>query len=281
MSYGLFLVIFLVAPIGMLLAAHWLSERRGRKLPAALTNIPPWLAIVVHMVVALVYTTPWDNYLVANGVWYYDPELVLGITFGWVPLEEYTFFILQPLLTGLWLLLLARYLPRGWTQPEPGEAGAGRNLRRITTVALGGLWVVMAGVLASGWQPGTYLGLILTWALPPIMLQTAFGADLLWRRGGLVLLGLGAPTLFLALADSLAITTGIWTIHPEQSVNLFLWGALPVEEFMFFLITNILITFGVTLALTCESRVRAREFFRLRQTWLSRGHEEQCIEQTS
>jgi lycopene cyclase domain-containing protein len=233
------------------------------------------------MVVALIYTTPWDNYLVANGVWYYDPELVIGLTFGWVPVEEYTFFILQPILTGLWLLWLARHLPRRWTQSVEYRNPSGLALRWISTVALGALWLMMIGVLASGWQPGTYLGLILTWALPPIMLQTAFGADLLWRRGGLVLLGLGVPTLFLALADSLAITAGTWTIHPGQSVNLFLWGALPLEEFLFFLITNILITFGITLAISNESRGRARDFFRLRQTMFSKGHEEQCIEQTS
>ena len=51
--------------------------------------------------VAVLYTTPWDNYLVATGVWWYDPHLVAGLVLGWVPIEEYTFFILQTLAMGL------------------------------------------------------------------------------------------------------------------------------------------------------------------------------------
>ena len=42
-------------------------------------------------------------HLVATQVWWYDPQLVTGLLIGWVPIEEYLFFILQPLLTGLWL----------------------------------------------------------------------------------------------------------------------------------------------------------------------------------
>ena len=53
------------------------------------------LAVLLHMLLALIYTTPWDNYLVANRVWWYDPALVTGITLAWVPLEEYAFFLLQ------------------------------------------------------------------------------------------------------------------------------------------------------------------------------------------
>jgi lycopene cyclase domain-containing protein len=64
------------------------------------------MAIGLHVVIALVYTTPWDNYLVATNVWWYDPELVTGIVIGWVPIEEYTFFILQPILGGLWIFFL-------------------------------------------------------------------------------------------------------------------------------------------------------------------------------
>jgi lycopene cyclase domain-containing protein len=75
-------------------------------------------------VIAVVYTTPWDNYLVATGVWWYDPQLVTGLVLGWVPIEEYTFFIVQPILAGLWLLMLMRYLPAG----EQGSGGAGGKM---------------------------------------------------------------------------------------------------------------------------------------------------------
>ncbi len=75
------------------------------------------LGLLVIMLAAVIYTTPWDNYLVANRVWYYDPQLVLNVILGYVPLEEYLFFILQTLLAGLFALWLWRRLyPNDWPQ---------------------------------------------------------------------------------------------------------------------------------------------------------------------
>jgi len=52
-----------------------------------------------------VYTTPWDNYLIWRDVWHYGTDRVVG-TIGYVPVEEYLFFLLQPILTGFWLYWL-------------------------------------------------------------------------------------------------------------------------------------------------------------------------------
>jgi lycopene cyclase domain-containing protein len=91
MSYPLFLLLYLVVPIlilGVWLRREWLQTW--------------WLrAAAFTIVIALVYTTPWDNFLVATQVWYYDPARVWNIILGWVPLEEYLFFVLQTILTGL------------------------------------------------------------------------------------------------------------------------------------------------------------------------------------
>ncbi len=95
MSYLQFLILFVCIPLGLL---AWRLRRRLRRLDL--------LMLVGLAVIAVVYTTPWDNYLVASGVWYYDPRLVLNRTIGYVPIEEYLFFILQTFLTGffgLWL----------------------------------------------------------------------------------------------------------------------------------------------------------------------------------
>ena len=106
MTYFGFLLRFLVIPILILCVLTYRDLRQRRALPANLRFLSPWLVIAILIGVAVLYTTPWDNYLVATGVWWYDPALVTGITWGWVPLEEYTFFVLQPVLTGLWLLFL-------------------------------------------------------------------------------------------------------------------------------------------------------------------------------
>lgn len=251
MTYFGFLAQFLGAPLVLLGVLSWRDRRRGPSLPATLASWPVGWVLLVHVALALTYTTPWDNYLVATRVWWYDPALVTGITLGWVPLEEYTFFVLQPLLTGLWLSFLARRLP---SPPGPGPERP--RLRYGLAAAAGLIWLGAAGLLLGGRPGGTYLALILVWALPPLALQLAFGADILWRYRSLVLGGLLPPSLYLGLADALAIQAGTWTINPAHSLNWLLGGVLPVEEALFFLLTNTLLVFGMVLALARESLAR-------------------------
>ena len=99
----------------------------------------------MHVLLAVVYTTPWDNYLVATGVWYYDPQLVSGIVLGWVPIEEYTFFVLQTILTSLVLLFVARrwHGPRG--RPAPNQLAFAASAVKLRCV------VISAGWRALGW----------------------------------------------------------------------------------------------------------------------------------
>jgi lycopene cyclase domain-containing protein len=255
MTYFGFLAIFLGIPLVVLAALTILDRRQGRCLPEDLRLIPGWAAILAHVLIAVLYTTPWDNYLVATGVWYYNPTLVTGVTLGWVPIEEYTFFVVQTLLTGLWLLFLARRV-RGTDSGNGKWKPFPLHIRLGSAAVLGVVWLGSLGLLSSGWEPGTYLGIILAWALPPIMVQLAFGADMLWRRYKLVGLALLSSTLYLALADSLAIGSGTWTIDPHQSLNIF-FGSLPLEELLFFLVTNTLIVFGMTLLMANETRQRA------------------------
>jgi lycopene cyclase domain-containing protein len=257
MTYFGFLVRFLVVPILALLLALMWDRQRGLGLPSSLRNLPAWAVVALHVLVALLYTTPWDNYLVATRVWWYDPNLVTGITLGWVPIEEYTFFVLQTLLTGLWLLWLAPRLARA-----PGWAPDGR-IQRLAVLIAGLLWLPTPFLLAVRVVPATYLALILVWALPPVALQLAFGADILWRYRRLVTAAVLVPTVYLWLADTLAIRLGIWTISPRQTLELCLPGGLPLEEATFFLMTNVLIGFGITLALAEESKMRLRIFQRV------------------
>ena len=103
----------------------------------------------------------------------------------------------------------------------------------------------------------TYLTLILSWALLPILLQVAFGADILLANWRLLVLAIVTPTLYLWLIDAIAIQSGTWTIDPAQTTGIKL-GPLPLEEMVFFLMTNLLIAFGMTLMGSEASRSRAR-----------------------
>jgi lycopene cyclase domain-containing protein len=244
------LVVFIGIPLVALAVATAYDARRGRT-----SSRLAWAVLLAHALIALLYTTPWDNYLVATRVWWYDSALVTGITLGWVPIEEYTFFVMQTLMTGLWLL---SWMRRSWPPVKPPFLRG--LLRWVAVGVLIPLWLVSLGVLLAGWTPGWYLGLILVWALPPIGLQLAFGADILWRYGRLVLMSVVPTTLYLWLVDGLAIRSGTWTINPDRILGIYLGGVLPVEEAVFFLATNVLVVLGMTLALAEESHNRLRRF---------------------
>ncbi len=252
MSYFAFLGWCVGIPLVLLALLTWRDQRRNKRLPSTLQSWPAVAVITAHVIVAILYTTPWDNYLVATRVWWYDPQLVTGIILGWVPLEEYTFFVLQTVLSSLWVLYLARRLS---VKAMPSMA-FGHRLRKVGTGLVGLIWLASIVILAVGWQPGTYLGLELVWALPPILLQLAFGADILWRYRSIVLWGIAIPTLYLSIGDIFAIGAGVWTIDPAQSTNIVIAG-LPIEEFVFFLLTNTLVVFGTILVLAAESHERA------------------------
>ena len=250
MTYFGFLALFLALPLVAISLITLFDARRDRGWFTSRAGKLAAGALLAHVVLALTYTTPWDNYLVATRVWWYDPARVLGITLGWVPLEEYLFFILQTLFAGLLLFAVARRLP-----PNNSIAN-NKSLRLISASAVAIVWLASVFILALGWKPGTYIGLELVWALPPIILQLAVGADILWRYWRSVFSVLFGVALYLSVADSLAIGAGVWTIDPAQSLKVFIGGVLPVEELFFFLLTNTLLVFGLTLALAPETWAR-------------------------
>lgn len=208
---------------------------------------PPRLwAYLLMPLVALVYTTPWDNYLVWKGVWGYPDERVLG-RLGTVPVEEYLFFLLQPLLTGALLIRLAGPAPAG-----------GPGLARVVG---GGTWLlvtVLGVMLVALGGRSLYSGLILAYFAPVFVLQWAFAGDLLWAWRRALLLGVGIPTVYLWFADWWAITReGIWQIAVDYTFGVTLAG-LPLEEMAFFLVTNLAVVQGLLLAWHPESAGRLR-----------------------
>jgi len=243
MTYFEFLQRFVFIPILIMLAITIWDEHHNRELvgfqkKTILANI---LALVV---LALIYTTPWDNYLVATGVWSYNPQLVSGIFFGWVPLEEYTFFVVETILSALWWLILARRI-KVITKFQPDK-----KLVLISSGLLVIAWLIFTTLLFSSWKPGTYLSIILFWALPAIMPQLLFGADILWHHRKLLLWTILPVGLYLSMSDIIALRATTWSISTAQTIGVRFFGILPLEEVLFFLITNGLIGFGMTLMLS-------------------------------
>ncbi|HNA52882.1 MAG TPA: lycopene cyclase domain-containing protein [Anaerolineales bacterium] len=250
MTYFGFLLRFLVIPILIFLAITWWDNKNNRPTLGFTNGRAVWIAILVHILLAVTYTTPWDNYLVATGVWFYNPNLVTGIVFGYVPIEEYTFFVLETILSGLWWWFLARRIS------EPGGFKASMPARVTSSIVLFIAWVIFTAVFFSNNEPLTYLSITLFWAFPAILPQLLYGADILWHHRTLVLLGILIPGTYLSLMDIIALNETTWSISKAQTTGILFFGILPLEEVVFFFITNILITFGMTLLLSNIGRQR-------------------------
>jgi lycopene cyclase domain-containing protein len=268
MTYFDFLLRFLVMPILIFLVIAYRNHKQNRPIPGFRNGRAVWTAIGVHILLAVIYTTPWDNYLVATGVWYYNPELVTGLVIGYVPIEEYTFFILETILSGLWWWFLSRRI----SLPPIPSSGFTRNQLPIylSTGLLTLLWLLSTWLFFFGKAEWTYLAIILFWALPPIHLQLLFGADILWRYRKLVFWSIFIPGLYLSLMDILALQETTWSISPGQTTGILFFGILPLEEVLFFFVTNMLITFGMTLLLADVSQERFAAVRKQVQAWKAR-----------
>ena len=250
MTYFGFLLRFLVIPILILLAITIWDNKNKKPTHGFQNGRAVLTAIFVHVILAVVYTTPWDNYLVATGVWYYNPDLVAGFVIGYVPIEEYTFFVLETILSGLWWWFLARRLP------EPAGFQPSKSKRIIAFIVLFIAWIVFTILFFNGNKSLTYLSITLFWAFPAIFPQLLYGADILWHHRNLILPGVVVPGTYLSLMDIVALSQSTWSISRDKTTGIQFFGILPLEEVIFFFVTNILIIFGMTLLLSKIGRQR-------------------------
>ena len=197
----------------------------------------PWWPLALITGIAFVYTTPWDNYLVANEVWTYPPDRVWA-TVGYVPVEEYAFFVIETLMVGL----LVRLLQARWpARPAPPN----RTARVVGTAVFAAFAAVGVACLVAGGR-WLYLGLILAWAFPILALMWGIGGHLIWARRRLVAWAVGPASLYLWAVDRYAIADGIWDITDATRTGWEIAG-LPVEEALFFTTTALLVAQGLVM----------------------------------
>ena len=230
-TYLGFHLVFVLPPILLVAIATYLR-------PSAIRGTVPFIGVAVILVLAVVYTTPWDNLLIERGVWSYGDGVTAGYLWA-APIGEYLFFVLQPILVALWLYNL--------DIPVEGDLRLPFRTRAVGLIA--GLAVSTAGLGLLLWGPSTlYLGAILVWAGPILAIQWAFGWPHLIRARRAVALGILVPTVYLWIIDRYAILNGLWIISETYTVGIAPFG-LPIEEAVFFLVTNVFIVQGLVLYL--------------------------------
>lgn len=202
--------------------------------------------ILTLILVAFFTTLPWDSYLIRRGIWTYPPDAIIGPRLFGIPAEELFFFIVQTYITSLLYILLNKpiLLSQFLTTHEDSTPKARRIRRFVQFLTCIGIGIGVA--LVQNGREGTYLGLILIWACPFILLSwTLSGYFLLRLPRACIAIPILLPTLYLWMVDELALGRGTWAIESGTKLGWCLWGSLDLEEAVFFLASNSLIVFGL------------------------------------
>lgn len=196
--------------------------------------------------IAFFATLPWDSYLIRHGIWTYPPDAIIGLRLFGIPVEELFFFVIQTYLTSMLYILLNK--PILHAQFLTNKDDSPPRIRRIKTLGQ----VLLIGCVATGASlvrkggEGTYLGLILIWACPFALLSWTFSGYFLIRLPLFcVVTPIFIPTIYLWIVDEFALGRGTWAIESGTKLGWRIWGSLELEEATFFLLTNVLIVFGM------------------------------------
>jgi 15-cis-phytoene synthase / lycopene beta-cyclase len=202
--------------------------------------------ILVLILIAFFTTLPWDSYLIRHGVWTYPPDAILGPRLFSIPFEELFFFVIQTYITTLIYILLNKpILHAQFLTNREDSSSRVRRIRRLGQLLLSGAIIIGAVLIGNGAE-GTYLGLILIWACPIVLLTWTFsGYFLLQLPFAPIAVPICLPTLYLWIVDERALGRGTWAIESGTKLGWCLWGNLDLEEALFFLATNTLVVFGL------------------------------------
>ncbi|MCE0497137.1 MAG: lycopene cyclase domain-containing protein [Methylacidiphilales bacterium] len=224
---------------------------------AALNAPAPWLheeilAPALVLLAVVVFTAPWDNLAVKWGIWGF-PREKYSLRIGYLPLEEYAFFLLQSVNVMLAVRALFHLFPNLQTglETSPGM---------VTWLCLGASvvpWAIVAAQLywlrrKAG--PRVNYAVHLAWFLPVIYGQWVLAPFLFWAHAGLLVLITAVFGIYYTLADFAAVRAGTWFFDEKQITGVKLVGLLPWEEIAFFFLTSLLVAQSYLLLLPSDLR---------------------------
>jgi len=224
---------------------------------AAITGPVPWAegeveALGLVLLAVMIFTTPWDNLAAKWGIWGF-PREKYSLRIGYLPVEEYAFFLLQSLNVMLAVRALFHIFP-DWQLGQETEIG------RWTLICLAASlipWMFVAAQLY--WlrrKAGSRVNyaIHLAWFLPVIYVQWIIAPPLFWAHAALLALVTVAFGVYYTLADLAAVRAGTWFFDEKQITGVKLGGILPWEEIAFFFLTSLLVVQSYLLLLPSDLR---------------------------
>ncbi len=237
MTYLRFHWIFNIPLLIVLVLSSWRGNWSAGSLHA--------MAYVVAA--AFVFTTPWDNLAAKRGIWGF-PRDKYEARIGYLPVEEYLFFILQTLNVMLGVRLMFRLHPL-W------HLEVNTTLTSFTWLCLAAsvpAWILI-GLQLQRWGrargPRLNYVLHLAWFLPVVYVQWLLAPELFARHLGLLALVTLAFGIYYTIADYLAVLAGLWFFDEKQITGVKIGGRLPWEEAAFFFLTSLLVAQSYLLLL--------------------------------
>jgi lycopene cyclase domain-containing protein len=200
---------------------------------------------------ALAFTTPWDNVAARWGIWGF-PREKYTLRLGYLPIEEYLFFVLQTFNVMLGVRALFELVP-SWHRPEALHFSTVTWAVSGTAVAA---WIVTGLALrAWGRRRGASLNyaLHLVWFLPVISLQWIIAPTLFVTHAGLLAVAACGFGLYYTAADLVAVRAGVW-FFDEKQITGYKVAGLPWEEIAFFFLTSLLVAQSFLLLLPGDQR---------------------------
>lgn len=174
-----------------------------------------WRYLFPAMLVTGLAFITWDQYFTQNGVWGFNPDYLLGIYLGKLPLEEVLFFITVPYACVFIYECLNTYIQKEWLQP----------------IAPALTWVLIIGNLVVGVVFWGRWYTMLTCLLVPVLLGGYLLRFRYYRLGRFYMMYLVHLLPFLVVNGILTALPIVW-YNNAHNVGIRI-GTIPLEDTMY------------------------------------------------
>jgi lycopene beta-cyclase len=224
---------------------------------AAMTGPVPWTtgeleALGFVLLAVMLFTTPWDNLAAKWGIWGF-PREKYSARIGYLPVEEYAFFLLQSLNVILAVRALFHFFP-DWQVGLKTDVSTATLICLAVSVLPWAFIVIQLRWFRRKAGPRVNYAIHLAWFLPVVYAQWVLAPPLFWGHAGLIALVTAAFGIYYTMADLAAVRAGTWFFDEKQITGVKLGGILPWEEIAFFFLTSLLVAQSYLLLLPSDLR---------------------------